>query len=94
MCEPAAFACLKAEIAAPCPQGVDQIPRVDDIALQHLRRFSNWLNSMQKLSDAYFLGNVPMRVRRPDDAASEKVPSFLDPNGRSQKARRGRRHES
>jgi hypothetical protein len=73
---------------------VEQIPRIDDIALQHLRRFSNWLNSMQKLPDAYFLGNVPMRVRRPDDAASEKVPSLLDPNGRSQKARRGRRHES
>jgi hypothetical protein len=49
---------------------------------------------MQKLPDAYFLGNVPMRIRRPDDAASEKVPSLLDPNGRSQKARRGRRHES
>jgi hypothetical protein len=31
---------------------------------------------MQKLQSAYFVGNVPMP---PDNAASEKIPSILDP---------------
>ena len=84
MCEPAAFSLPQSSrFAAPCPQGGDEIAAVDDIALQHLRRFSNWLNSMQKLPYAYFVGIVPMRVRRPTMLPVRKSPSFLYPNGRS-----------